>query len=90
MLWERKLPGVEMTDRKTTMGCITRKHYSRSRNYQNGQRPKEICTEQICTGARLQNLFNVDGGQFVSQGDKNLTWTILALSLRTSEYIVDH
>jgi hypothetical protein len=31
----------------------------------------------------------VDGGQFVSQGDKNITWTILALSMRTSEYIVD-
>lgn len=36
-----------------------------------------------------KNLFNVDGGQFVSQGDKNITWTILALSMRTSEYIVD-
>ena len=36
-----------------------------------------------------KNLFNVDGGMFVSQGDKNLTWTILALSMRTSEYIVD-
>jgi len=36
-----------------------------------------------------KNLFNVDGGMFVSQGDKNITWTILALSMRTSEYIVD-
>ncbi len=36
-----------------------------------------------------KNLFNVDGGQFVSQGDKNITWTILALSMRTSEYIID-
>lgn len=36
-----------------------------------------------------KNLFNVDGGQFVSQGDKNITWTILALSMRASEYIVD-
>jgi hypothetical protein len=31
----------------------------------------------------------VDGGPFVSQADKNITWTILALSMRTSEYIVD-
>jgi hypothetical protein len=31
----------------------------------------------------------VDGGPFVSQADKNITWTILALSLRTSEYLVD-
>jgi len=36
-----------------------------------------------------KNLFNVDGGQFVSQADKNITWTILALSMRTSEYIVE-
>jgi hypothetical protein len=25
----------------------------------------------------------------VSQADKNLTWTILALSMRTSEYIAE-
>lgn len=35
------------------------------------------------------NLFCVDGGQFVSQADKNITWTILALSMRASEYIID-
>lgn len=35
-----------------------------------------------------KNLFNVDGGQFVSQGDKNITWTILALSMRASENLV--
>lgn len=37
----------------------------------------------------VKNLFVVDGGAFVSQADKNPTWTILALSLRASEYIVD-
>ena len=36
-----------------------------------------------------KNVFCVDGGQFVSQADKNITWTILALSMRASEYIVD-
>jgi choline dehydrogenase-like flavoprotein len=36
-----------------------------------------------------KNLFVVDGGPFVSQADKNPTWTILALSMRTSEFIVD-
>ncbi|MEM8892985.1 MAG: GMC family oxidoreductase [Bacteroidota bacterium] len=35
------------------------------------------------------NVFVVDGGPFVSQADKNPTWTILALSWRTSEYIID-
>ena len=36
-----------------------------------------------------KNLFVVDGGAFVSQADKNITWTILALSMRTSEYLMD-
>ena len=36
-----------------------------------------------------KNLFCVDGGPFVSQADKNITWTILALSMRTSEHIVE-
>ena len=35
-----------------------------------------------------KNLFVVDGAQFTSQADKNITWTILALSMRASEYIV--
>jgi choline dehydrogenase-like flavoprotein len=37
----------------------------------------------------VRNLFVADGGPFVSQADKNPTWTILALSMRTSEYIAD-
>jgi choline dehydrogenase-like flavoprotein len=36
-----------------------------------------------------KNLFVVDGGPFVSQADKNITWTILALSMRASEYLVE-
>ncbi len=36
-----------------------------------------------------KNLFVVDGGPFVSQADKNITWTIMALSMRASEYIID-
>lgn len=36
-----------------------------------------------------KNLFVVDGAAFTSQGDKNITWTILALSMRASEYIID-
>jgi choline dehydrogenase-like flavoprotein len=34
------------------------------------------------------NVFVVDAGTFVSQADKNPTWTIMALSWRTSDYIV--
>ena len=36
-----------------------------------------------------KNLFVVDGAAFTSQAYKNITWTILALSMRASEYIVD-
>jgi choline dehydrogenase-like flavoprotein len=36
-----------------------------------------------------KNLFVVDGSVFTSQADKNITWTILALSMRASEHIVD-
>ena len=36
-----------------------------------------------------KNVFVVDGGAFVSQADKNPTWTILALSMRASEFIID-
>lgn len=35
-----------------------------------------------------KNLFVMDGASFVSQADKNITWTILALSMRASEYLV--
>jgi choline dehydrogenase-like flavoprotein len=37
----------------------------------------------------VKNLFVADGAPFVSQAHKNLTWTILALSARTSEYAAD-
>lgn len=37
----------------------------------------------------VKNLFVVDAAPFVSQGDKNVTWTILAASMRTSEYIAE-
>jgi choline dehydrogenase-like flavoprotein len=36
-----------------------------------------------------KNLFVADGGPFVSQADKNPTWTILALSWKTSDYIAN-
>ena len=37
----------------------------------------------------VRNLFVVDAAPFVSQGDKNVTWTILACSMRTSEFLID-
>ncbi|MFL2639682.1 MAG: GMC family oxidoreductase [Flavobacteriaceae bacterium] len=37
----------------------------------------------------VKNVFVVDAGPFVSQADKNPTWTIMALAWRSSEYIID-
>jgi len=34
-----------------------------------------------------KNLFVADGGPFVSQADKNPTWTIMALAWKTADYI---
>jgi choline dehydrogenase-like flavoprotein len=35
----------------------------------------------------VKNLFITDGGPFVSQADKNPTWTILALAMRAGDHI---
>lgn len=37
----------------------------------------------------VDNVFIVDAGPFVSQADKNPTWTIMALSWRTSDFIIE-
>jgi choline dehydrogenase-like flavoprotein len=37
----------------------------------------------------VRNLFVADGGPFVSQADKNPTWTIMALAWRAGEYILE-
>jgi choline dehydrogenase-like flavoprotein len=41
-----------------------------------------------CQAHDVKNVFVADGGPFVSQPDKNPTWTILALAWRTSDYIL--
>ncbi len=40
-----------------------------------------------CQAHDVKNLFVADGAPFVSQADKNPTWTILALAWRTADYI---
>ena len=54
-----------------------------------GNDPRRSVLNKWCQAHDCKNLFCVDGGPFVSQADKNITWTILALSMRTSEYIID-
>lgn len=53
-----------------------------------GNDPSKSALNKNCQAHDVKNLFVVDGGPFVSQADKNPTWTILALSLRASEFIM--
>ncbi|HZF64964.1 MAG TPA: GMC family oxidoreductase [Chitinophagaceae bacterium] len=54
-----------------------------------GNDPKKSALNKWNQAHDCKNLFVVDGGAFVSQADKNITWTIMALSMRTSEYLVN-
>jgi choline dehydrogenase-like flavoprotein len=54
-----------------------------------GNEKKNSALNKFNQAHDCKNLFVVDGGSFVSQADKNPTWTILALSMRASEYIID-
>ncbi|MDG1271972.1 MAG: GMC family oxidoreductase [Flavobacteriaceae bacterium] len=54
-----------------------------------GDDPKNSVVDSFERLHDVDNVFVVDGGPFVSQADKNPTWTILALSWRTSDFIVD-
>lgn len=54
-----------------------------------GNDPKRSAVNKFNQAHDCRNVFVVDGGPFVSQADKNPTWTILALSMRASEYIIE-
>lgn len=53
-----------------------------------GNNPKNSVTNKHQQLHDVDNVFIVDAGPFVSQADKNPTWTILALSWKTCDYIV--
>jgi len=53
-----------------------------------GDDPKKSALNKYNQAHDCNNLFVVDAAPFVQQGDKNATWTILALSMRTAEYIL--
>ena len=54
-----------------------------------GNDPKKSVLNKYNQAHDCNNLFVMDGGAFVSQADKNPTWTILALAMRASEYLID-
>jgi choline dehydrogenase-like flavoprotein len=54
-----------------------------------GNDPSTSVLNRNCQAHDVKNLFVADGGPLPSQADKNCTWTILALSMRTAEYIAE-
>ena len=54
---------------------------------QMGANEKNSVLNPNCQSHDCRNLFVADGGPFVTQADKNPTWTILALAWRTADYI---
>ena len=54
-----------------------------------GNDPKKSVLNKWCQSHDLKNLFVVDGASFVTAGWQNPTMTILALSMRASEYCAE-
>jgi choline dehydrogenase-like flavoprotein len=53
-----------------------------------GDDPKTSVTDSFNRCHDVKNLYIMDGGPFVSQADKNPTWTIMALAWRASEHLI--
>jgi choline dehydrogenase-like flavoprotein len=54
-----------------------------------GDSPQTSALNKYCQAHDAKNVFVVDAGPFVGNAHKNATWTILALSLRTAEYVAE-
>jgi choline dehydrogenase-like flavoprotein len=54
-----------------------------------GADPKASVLNQFCQAHDVKNLFVTDGAPLVTNPDKNPTLTIMALSWRASEYLLD-
>lgn len=54
-----------------------------------GDNPRTSVTNKHNQLHDCKNVFIMDAGPFVSQADKNPTWTILALAWRASDYLID-
>ena len=54
-----------------------------------GSDPKDSVVNEFERLHDVSNVYVVDAGPFVSQADKNPTWTIMALAMRSSEHIVE-
>ena len=54
-----------------------------------GNDPQKSALNSYNQAHDVSNLFVMDGGPFVSQADKNPTWTIMDLAMRASEYLMN-
>jgi choline dehydrogenase-like flavoprotein len=54
-----------------------------------GKDPKRSALNENCQAHDVKNLFVADAGPFVTNPDKNPTLTIMALSWKTSEYLLE-
>ncbi len=54
-----------------------------------GSDPTTSVLNSHCQAWDCRNLFVADGGSFVSQADKNPTWTIMALAMRSADRILE-
>lgn len=52
-----------------------------------GHDPRTSVLNSFCQSHDVKNLFVVDGASFVSAGNQNPTWTILALAWRACDYL---
>jgi len=54
-----------------------------------GERPKTSAVNGFCQAHDVKNLFVTDGACFVTNADKNPTLTIMALTWRACDYLLD-
>jgi len=54
-----------------------------------GDDPKKAPLNKWGQTHDCKNLFVTDGSVFTQQSEKNPTWTILALAMRTADYLID-
>ena len=64
-------------------------NHPRSRHRAHGRQSQNFRLNGYCQAHEVKNLFVTDGASLVTNPDKNPTLTIMALSWRASEYLLD-
>ena len=85
--WEENPCGIYPEQIKTMELRDPVRLYMRVGTTRMGNNPESSVLNKYSQAHESRNVFVADAGPFVSQPHKNPTWTILAMSMRTSEYI---